>query len=41
MSVGDAAVKSATDTDLCGHASRMTNNVADTLKEVADDVTTL
>jgi hypothetical protein len=28
------------DADLGGHASRMTQNMADTLKEVADDVVT-
>jgi hypothetical protein len=40
MSVADAATKSVADADLGGHTSRMTKNVADTLKEVADDVVT-
>jgi hypothetical protein len=40
MSAADAAAKSVTDADLGGHTSRMTKNVADTLKEVADDVVT-
>lgn len=37
-SVAGAAAKSVTNADLSGHASRMTKNVADTLKEAADDV---
>jgi len=40
MSAADAAAKSVTEADLGGHASRMTKNVADTVKEVADDVVT-
>jgi hypothetical protein len=40
MSAADAAAKSVTDADLGEHASRMTRNMADTLKEVADDVVT-
>ena len=40
MSAADAAAKSVSDADLGGHASRMTKNVADTLKEVAEDVVT-
>ena len=40
MSAADAAAKSVADADLGGHASRMTQNMADTLKEVADDVVT-
>jgi hypothetical protein len=40
MSAADAAAKSVADADLGGHTSRMTKNVADTLKEVADDVVT-
>ena len=38
MSVADAAAKSVEGADLGGHASRMTQNLADTLKETADDV---
>ena len=38
LSVADAAAKSVADADLGGHASRITENVTDTLKEVADDV---
>jgi hypothetical protein len=40
MSAADAAAKSVAEADLGGHASRMTKNMADTLKEVADDVVT-
>jgi hypothetical protein len=40
MSAADAAAKSVADADLGGHASRMTKNMADTLKEAADDVVT-
>ena len=40
MSAADAAAKSVTEADLGGHASRITKNVADTVKEVADDVVT-
>jgi hypothetical protein len=39
-SAADAAAKSVSDADLGGHASRMTKNMADTLKEAADDVVT-
>ena len=38
MSAADAATKSKAQTDLGGHASRMTQNMADDLKEAADDV---
>jgi hypothetical protein len=38
MSAADAAAKSLADADLGEHASRMTQNTADTVKEVADDV---
>ena len=38
MSVADAAAKSVAEADLGRHASRMTQNMADTLKEAADDV---
>ena len=38
MSAADAAAKSVAEADLGGHASRMTQNMADTLKEAADDV---
>lgn len=38
ISAADAAAKSVSDADLGGHASRMTQNLADTLKEAADDV---
>jgi hypothetical protein len=40
ISAADAAAKSVAQADLGGHASRMTRNMADTLKEVADDVVT-
>ena len=40
MSAADAAAKSVAEADLGGHASRMTQNVADKLKEAADDVVT-
>jgi hypothetical protein len=40
LSAADAATKSVADADLGGHASRMARNVADTLKEGADDVVT-
>ena len=40
MSAADAAAKSLADADLGEHASRMTQNMADTVKEVADDVVT-
>jgi gas vesicle protein len=40
LSAADAAAKSVADADLGGHASRVTQNIADTLKEVADDVVT-
>jgi len=38
MSAADAATKSLTEADLGNHASRMTQNTADTLREAADDV---
>jgi len=38
MSAADAAAKSVAQADLGGHASRMTQNMADTLKEAADDL---
>ena len=38
VSVVDAAAKSVADADLGGHASRITENMAGTLKDVADDV---
>jgi hypothetical protein len=37
-SAADAAAQKASEADLGTHASRMTQNVADTLKEAADDV---
>jgi hypothetical protein len=37
MSAADAAAKSVAEADLGGHASRMTQNMADKLKEAADD----
>jgi hypothetical protein len=40
MSAADSAANSVSNADLGGHASRMTKNMADTLKEVADDVVT-
>ena len=40
MSAADAAAKSVAEADLGGHASRMTQNMADKLKEAADDVVT-
>lgn len=40
MSAADAAAKSVAEADLGGHAGRMTQNMADTLKEAADDVVT-
>jgi len=40
MSAADAAMKSVAEADLGGHASRMTQNMAETLKEAADDVVT-
>jgi hypothetical protein len=40
MSAVDAAAKSLAEADLGGHASRMTQNIADTVKEAADDVVT-
>jgi hypothetical protein len=40
MSAAHAAAKSVADADLGGHASRMTQNIADAVKEVADDVVT-
>jgi gas vesicle protein len=39
-SAADAAEKRIADADLGAHASRMTRNVADTLKEAAEDVVT-
>jgi hypothetical protein len=38
MSAADAAARSVGEADLGGHASRMTENVAERLKEAADDV---
>ena len=38
VSMVNAAAKSVADADLGGHASRITENMADTLKEIADDV---
>jgi hypothetical protein len=38
MSAAEAATKSVTEADLGGHASRMTQNIADTFKDAADDV---
>ncbi|MCS3447341.1 MULTISPECIES: DUF3618 domain-containing protein [Bradyrhizobium] len=38
MSAADAAARSVGEADLGGHASRMTEDVADRLKEAADDV---
>ena len=40
VSMADAAAKSVADADLGGHASRMTQTMTGTLKEVADDVVT-
>ncbi len=40
MSAADATTKSKAETDLGGHASRMTQNMADKLKEAADHVVT-
>ena len=40
MSAADAATKSVAEADLGGHASRMTQNMADKLKEAPDDVVT-
>ncbi len=40
MSAADAAAKGVTEADLGGHASRMMQNMANTPKEVADDVVT-
>ena len=40
MSAADAATKSIAEADLGGHASRMTKNMADKIKEAADDVVT-
>jgi hypothetical protein len=38
MSAADATTKSKAETGLGGHASRMTQNMADELKEAADEV---
>ena len=38
LSAADAAAKSVADADLSKHASRMTQGMADTFKEVVDDV---
>ena len=38
MSAADAAAKSVGEADLGGHASRMTQNLTDVVKEAADDV---
>jgi hypothetical protein len=38
MSAADAAAKSVGEADLGTHASRMTQNIGDKLKEAADDV---
>ena len=40
ISAADAAAKSVAEADLGGHASRMTQNMPDKLKEAADDVGT-
>ena len=40
MSAAEAAAKSVAEADLGGHASRMTQNMADKLKEAADDAVT-
>ena len=40
MSAADAAAKSVAEAHLGAHASRMTQNMADTLKEAAEDVVT-
>jgi F0F1-type ATP synthase membrane subunit b/b' len=40
MSAADAATKSISEADLGRHASRMTKNMADKIKEAADDVVT-
>ena len=40
MSAADAVAKSVTEADLSGHASRMTQNLADKLKEASDDIVT-
>jgi hypothetical protein len=40
MSAADAAAKCLAEADLGAHAGRMTRNMADTIKEVADDVVT-
>ncbi|MBR0989648.1 DUF3618 domain-containing protein [Bradyrhizobium japonicum] len=40
MSTADAVAKSVGGSDLGGHASQMTRNVADTLKDAADEVVT-
>jgi gas vesicle protein len=39
-SAADAAAKSVASADLGGHASRMTKNLTDTVKDIADDVVT-
>ena len=38
VSVADAAAKSVADADLGGHAGRIAENIAGTVKDVADDV---
>jgi hypothetical protein len=38
VSVADAAAKSVADADLGGHGSRIAENIAGTVKDVADDV---
>ena len=40
LSAADAAAKSVSDADLGKHASRMTNDISDKLKEAADDIVT-
>jgi hypothetical protein len=40
LSAADAAAKSVSEADLAGHASRITEDVTERLKEVADDVVT-
>ena len=40
LSAADAAAKSASEADLGGHASRITEDVTERLKEVAEDVVT-
>jgi hypothetical protein len=41
LSAADAAAKSVSDADLGEHASRMTQDMSDKLKEAADDIVTM